>query len=120
MPVSLSVETKGGTADLDLKGVRLTELDVRADASVVEVSLPSEAGQLTVAVESKGAAVTIRVPDGVAAWIRSEKDILGLDLDVARFPIVVFGREYRSADYDTARNRVDLTAVSAGGSIKIV
>ncbi len=120
VPVSLSVETKDGTADLDLGGVRLTELDVRADASVVEVSLPANAGQLTVDVLSKGAAVTIRVPHGVAAWIRGEEDIPELALDIARFPIVVLGREYRSADYDTARNRVDLTAVSAAGSIRII
>ena len=49
VPVSLSVETRGGAADLDLGGVRLTELDVRADGSVVEVILPAVAGQLTVA-----------------------------------------------------------------------
>ncbi len=120
VPVSLSVHTRGGTADLDLRGVRLTELDVRADGSVVEVSLPGDAGQFTVAVQSKGAAVTIRVPDGVAAWVHSEKDIPELDLDIARFPIEVFGREYRSADYDTAPNRVDLSAVSAAGSIRII
>lgn len=120
VPVSLSVETRGGIVDLDLGGVRLTELDVRADASVVEVSLPADAGHLIVAVLSKAAAVTIRVPPGVAAWIRGEKDIPELELDIARFPIVAFGREYRSADYDIARNRVDLTAVSAAGSIKII
>jgi hypothetical protein len=83
VPVSLSVDIRGGTADLDLGGVRVTELDVCADASVVEVSLPADVGQLTVAVLSKAAAVTIRVPHGVAAWIRGEKDIP--ELDIAHF-----------------------------------
>ena len=119
VPVSLSVETKGGTAHLDLSGLRLTELDVRADASAVEVGLPADAGQVTVAVESRAAAVTIRVPDGVAAWLHGEEDISGFELDIARFPVVVPGREYRSADYDTARNRVDLRALSTAGSIRI-
>ncbi len=120
VPVSLAVETKGGTAHLDLGRVRLTELDVRADASAVEVSLPADPGRLTVTVQARNAAVTIRVPDGVAAWLRSDKDIPELDLDIARFPVAVVGREYRSPDYDTARNRVDLTAVSAAGSITII
>ena len=120
VPLSLSVETKGGVADLDLSRLRLTELDVCADASAVDVSLPTDAGHVTVVVQSKAAAVTIRVPDGVAAWIRGETDIPGLELDIARFPIVLSGGGYRSADYDTARNRVDLTAVSNAGSIKIV
>lgn len=99
---------EGGTADLDLGGVRLTDLDVRADASVVEVNLPADAGQLTLAVLSKAAAVTIRVPDGVAAWLRGEMDTPVLELDISRFQIEVLGREYRSADYEAARNRVDL------------
>ena len=120
IPISLTVETKNGTAHLDLSGLRLTKLDVRADASVVEVSLPTDAGHFTVAVESKVAAVTIRIPVGVAAWVRSDKDIPGLQLDIARFPVAVLGREYRSADYDTAVNRVDVIAVSAAGSIEII
>ena len=120
VPVSLSVETKGGTADLDLGDVRLTDLDVRADGSVVEVSLPAGAGHVTVAVLSKASAVTIRVPDGVAAWLHGERDTPELDVDLARFPVAEPGRGHRSADYDTAHNRVDLTAVSAAGSIRIV
>ena len=108
------------TADLDLAGVKLTELTVRANSSLVKITLPLDAGLTTVALESKAAAVTVRIPDGVTAWIRGERDIPELSLDVTRFPIVVGFREYRSTDYDTATNRVELTASASAGSISIV
>jgi uncharacterized membrane protein len=120
VPVSLSVETRGGTARLDLERLRLIELDVEADGSLVDISLPTDPGRLNVAVQARASAVTIRVPEGVAAWFRSDTDIPELDLDVARFPVAVAGREYRSADYDTAHHRVHVTAASAAGSIKVI
>jgi uncharacterized membrane protein len=119
IPVSLSVESAGGTADLDFEGIRLADLDVRADGSTVAVSLPSNAGLMTVAVQSGASAVTVHIPAGVAAWIRGEEDIPELEVDSVRFPVVVIGREYRSPDYDTAANRVELTAKSAAGAIRI-
>ena len=64
--------------------------------------------------------MTIRVPDGVAAWLHGQEEVTGFELDIAQFPVVVPGREYRSADYETARNRVDLKALSTAGSIRIV
>jgi uncharacterized membrane protein len=120
LPLSLSVETKGGTANLDLRQTRLTTLDVLADGSLVEVSLPADAGRLRVAVESRAAAVTIRIPEGLAAWLHSDREIPELEVDTDRFQVGVDGREHRSADYDTAANLVDLTAESAAGSIRIV
>lgn len=120
IPLSLRVETTGGTAALDLGGLRLTGLDVEADGSSVEMRLPADAGETTVVIGSKAAAVIIHVPDGVAAHIHSAKDTPELDLDVARFPMVVHQRDYRSADYERSSNRVDISASSLAGSIKIV
>jgi uncharacterized membrane protein len=115
IPLSLSVETTGGTADLDLEGVHVRELDVRADGSSVEIRLPADAGAMTVELESKAALVSVHIPDGVAARIHSEKEVPGLSLDVARFPSVVDRREYRSSNYDRSPNRVDIAATSLAG-----
>jgi hypothetical protein len=117
--LSLSLETKGGTGELDLGGVQVTDLDVKADGSSIEIRLPAAAGATTVAVESKAAFVSLVIPPGVAARIHSPKDIPELELDVARFPVVVDRREYRSADYERSRNRVDIAAASMAGAIKI-
>ncbi len=119
IPVSLAVETKAGTADLDLDELQLTQLDIRADASTVRARLPAGAGVLRVAVVSKAAAVTLQIPDGVAVWVHSETDIPELELDLARVPATVDLREWRSVDYDTAPDRVDLSVSSAAGAIRL-
>jgi len=120
IPLSLGVESKGGMGELELDGVRLTDLDVRADGSSIDIRLPADAGVTTVAVESKAALVSVHIPVGVAARIHSPKDIPELILDDERFPAVLERREYRSADYDDAPNRVDISAVSMAGAIRIL
>jgi uncharacterized membrane protein len=119
IPLSLSVDTRGGAADLDLVDVRATELDVRADGSAVDIRLPAVAGATTAAIESKAAAVIVRIPHGVAARIHSPSETPALDVDVERFPVVVYQREYRSPDYDRSGNRVDIAVTSLAGTIRI-
>jgi uncharacterized membrane protein len=120
IPISLTVDTVGGVADLELGDLGLTDLDVRADGSAVEIGLPAAAGRTTVAVESKAAAVIVRIPDGVAAWIRGDNDGTALDVDVARFPVVVEGGGYRSANYAESRNRADVSVTLVDGSVTVV
>lgn len=120
IPISLTINTMDGMADLDLEDVRLTDLDLQANASSVEIGLPTAAGQTTVRVHARAAVVVVRIPHGVAAWIRGERDMFELEVDVARFPMLVDHREYRSASYGESQNRVEVSVSPSASSVKIV
>lgn len=120
IPVALSVDTEGAMTALDLEGIKLTDLDVQANASTVEIGLPSAAGRTAVGLKVRSAVVVVQIPDGVAAWIGSATEVFELDVDVARFSMVVAHREYRSANYRESRNGVEISLSSSAGSIRIV
>jgi uncharacterized membrane protein len=120
IPISLTIDTIGAVAALELEGVSLAALEVQANASSVEIGLPSAAGQTALGVNARAAVVVVRIPDGVAAWIHGDTEMFELDVDVARFPMVVAHREYRSADYSKSRNRVEVSVISSSGSVRIL
>ena len=80
--------------------------------------LPRAAGATTVRAESGAASLTIEVPAGVAARIRSRMALGSSQVDEARFPRV--GDGYESPDYATAANRVDIDISGGVGSVKVV
>jgi uncharacterized membrane protein len=119
IPVSLSVEVAGGIGDLDLFDLQLSKLELRASASMVEVSLPSAAGHTEMVIDSRSALVKVRVPDGVAAWIRSFKVEPEQMVDLERFPAIGDGSGYRSPGYHEASNRVEIRGTTAAGEIAV-
>ena len=64
------------------------------------------------------ASVHVEIPDGVAAQIRVRGGLSTFNIDQTRFPLVSDGL-YRSADYATAQNRVDLDIETGLTSIEI-
>jgi hypothetical protein len=58
----------------------------------------------------------VTVPDGVAARIRVDQGISEVRVD-PRFPLV--GGVYKSPDYETAANAVDLDIDAGAASIRI-
>jgi hypothetical protein len=113
------VEAAGGQTTLDLASTQVTRLTVAVSASTLEISLPSRAGRTEARIEASAASVVIRVPAGLSARIRAAKAIASADIDPARFPETVPGLEYRSADFDRAENRVDLSLDVTIGSVEI-
>jgi uncharacterized membrane protein len=120
IPIALSIETAGGPADLELGDLLVTEFSLKTSASSNTISLPAHAGQTVVNVEAGAASLIIRVPTQVAARIRADKTFAGAEINVSRFPIVDDGHEYRSLNFETAANRVDIRLSLAVGSVKII
>jgi hypothetical protein len=91
-------------------------LHVWAASGSLEVFLPAAGSSLRVRVESKSAAVDVRVPACVAASIAVEPSSTGfVGLDPARFETFVAERLYRSPGFETATARLEIdTHVSAG------
>lgn len=117
IPLSLALETGASESRLTLTDLQVRELSVNTGASSTVVELPARAGMTRVRIESGAASVKLRVPAGVAASITARGALAGIHVDAARFP--KSGELYRSADYDSAANRVEIFAETGVGAIDI-
>lgn len=107
VPLRLELEMGAANADLDLSGVQCSDLRVRTGAAETRVTLPAAAGVTRVEAEGGAASLRFRVPDGVAARIRSTVALGSIDVDTVRFPSVG-GGAWESAGFDSAPNRVEI------------
>jgi len=119
VPLRLRVESGAAEAELDLARLRLAELRLRTGASETRVTLPSAAGFTRVDAEGGAAALRFRVPEGVAARIRSSMAIGSSDVDTARFPRTPAGDAWESPDFASAANRVEIEFRGGIGSLSV-
>ena len=117
IPVKLNFHTGASESFLDLSGLKATDVVVETGASSTELTLPANAGFTNVNVKSGMASVKIRIPAGVGANIHVKSGLSGLDIDPMRF--THDGEYYRSADYASAANKLDLFIEMGVGSVEI-
>jgi hypothetical protein len=117
LPLALKVETGASEANLDLSQLQVSELNVSTGASDTRITLPEAAGKTWAEIECGVASVAIHVPQGVAAQIESSSALSSTSVDTQRF--ARSGNKYRSPDYDTAANRVDIKIQMGVGSVTI-
>ncbi len=117
IPLSLDVEVGASDTSLDLTGLRVTELRLRAGASATEVRLPAHAGHTRAKIKAGVSSLSLRVPAGVAAHIQTTGGLAAITVDRARFPQT--GGIYRSPDFETAENRVEIEVEAGVGSVDI-
>lgn len=113
----LKFEMGASDAQVDLTDVRVTDLKVETGASNTEITLPANAGHTHVDLDGGAASVSFTVPEGVAARIRVDSGLSSIDIDRTRFPRV--GDYYKSDDYETAANKIDIKADFGAGSLSI-
>lgn len=113
----LSLEMGASDAQVDLTDVKVTDLKVETGASNTNITLPANAGVTHVDLDGGAASVTFTVPEGVAARIQVDSGLSSIDIDRTRFPRV--GNYYKSEDYETAANKVDINADFGAGSLSI-
>lgn len=120
IPLALEIEAASGKSTFELGSLQITDLKIRANSSATQISLPDREGETTVSIEGRTAQFIILVPPNVAANIRGEQDTTIYEIDLARFPMIEEGREYRSKRYKTAKKRVDIRIEGAMTAVKIV
>lgn len=118
VPLSLHFEGGASRGLLDLRDLQVKDLRVETGASSTEIFLPARAGSTRARIRSGAAAVTLRIPEGVAARIHASGGLASINVDSGRFP-QVGGSEYRSPDFDLAANRLDLDVETGVGSVSI-
>ncbi|MEN8172196.1 MAG: DUF5668 domain-containing protein [Chloroflexota bacterium] len=117
IPLSIGVETGASSMVLDLSDLQVKELNLDTGASSTEITLPARAGHTHVDVDGGAASIALHIPEGVAARIQVDSGLSAISVDRDRFPRM--GDVYKSADYDTAENKVDITADIGAGSLAI-
>jgi Domain of unknown function (DUF5668) len=104
---SLNVQTGATNAHMDLSNLQVSSLDMSVGAATAWTRLP-EVGKTVVHISSGAATVTLEIPQGVAAQIHHKGGLSTFDIDQTRFPLVSEGL-YRSPDFSTAQNTVDVS-----------
>lgn len=117
IPLSLRLETGASESRLSLIDLQLRELWLKTGASSTMVDLPAAAGFTRVRVESGAAAIKLHVPQGVAASIHVSSALAGIHVDGSRFPRS--GGGYRSPDWDSAANKVEIDVETGVGSLDV-
>lgn len=118
VPLDLRFETGASKSAIDLADLQVRRLELQTGASETRVRLPRAAGRTEVRAEAGVASLTIEVPAGVAARIRSRMAIGSNQVDEVRFPRI--GDLYQSPDYGSAANQVDIDVQGGVGSVRIV
>jgi uncharacterized membrane protein len=120
IPLTLGIIIGAGHGNFDLTAAHLAALRLQTSSSSINLLLPSNAGQTAVHIEADAASLVIQIPAGVGAHIYSSLGLLAMEMDLNRFTLVEDGKEYRSGDYDTAPNRVEIQLDLAHSSTKII
>ena len=118
VPLDLRFDIGAARTTLDLLELKVRRLELHTGASETRVRLPKAAGVTEVRTEHGAASLTLEVPPGVAARIRTRMALGSSQVDATRFPRI--GDVYQSVDYGTASNRVDIDASGGVGSLRII
>ena len=113
----LHFEMGASDTQVDLTDLKVTDLEVDTGASNTKIILPANAGQTHVDLSGGAASILFEVPEGVAARIQVDSGLAAINIDRDRFPRV--GSYYKSTDYETAANKVDISADFGAGSLSI-
>ena len=117
VPLTMIVKTGASDVRLDLTDLQVTRLKLESGANATRVIAPARAGYTEIRGSSGAASLNIEIPEGVAARIRTSGALASVSVDRERFPKIE--GEYRSPDYETAANKVDLKLEIGVGSISV-
>jgi hypothetical protein len=117
IPLALRLEGGASKSVLDLAELMVTSLAVKTGASDTRVMLPRAVERCEVRVEAGAAQVSIEVPAGVSARIRSQMGLGTTHVDETRFPRGADGWE--SPDFATAARRAEIHAAGGVGTVRV-
>lgn len=118
IPLSLNCRIGASENLFDLRGLRVTEFDLRCGASQVTLWLPAAAGNSDVRIRGGMGSITIHVPKEVAARISVSSGMSDVSIDPSRFP--KRNDVHESPDFATAANKVELRIRTGMSSVEIL
>jgi hypothetical protein len=136
----ITAHSGGGNVKLDLAGMAITRVSADTGGGNMDVALPDNAANLSVAAKTGAGNVTVeigsgmqgtgvvnansgagnvvvRIPSGIAARIHATSGLGKVIVD-SRFS-KTDKNTYQSSDYDSAVNKVEITAKSGAGNVSV-
>jgi hypothetical protein len=115
------IEVRGGASRLlaDLRELRLGSLNMEGGASRVEIRLPPPAGVVRVAILGGVSNVSIYRPTAADARLLLSGGVTNMRFDERRIGAAGGELDLRTADYDGATDRYDITITGGANNLKI-
>ncbi len=113
----LTAHSDGGNVRLDLAGMAVTRVAADTAGGNMDVVLPEDAANLSVAAKSGAGNVVVYIPGSVAARIHATTG-LGKAIIDPKFS-KIDKNTYQSSDFDSAANRVEITIHSGAGNVSV-
>ncbi len=113
----ITAHSGGGNVSLNLAGMAVTRLAADTGGGNVDVILPDRVGKLDVNARTGAGNVVVHVPAGVAAKIHVTSGLGKVFVD-SRFS-KLDDKTYQSPDYESAANKVEITAHSGAGNVSV-
>jgi hypothetical protein len=117
VPLEIEAEIGAAESTIDLSDLQVKSFRLSTGASSTSITLPAKAGLCKCVVKAGLAAVTIRIPEGVAARIQANAGLGEVNVDRNKFS--KDKSRFESANYEQAVNKVDLYVEVGLGSIEI-
>jgi hypothetical protein len=117
VPLELSLDVGASDSEIDLTGLRVRELDLKAGAADIDVRFPENAGYTDVSINAGAVDLDLVVPQGVAARITVDSGVSSINVDEGRFPKA--GDRYESTDFDSTENRLVLDIDVGAASVNV-
>ncbi len=113
----ITAHADGGNVKLNLEGMVVTRVSADTGGGNMEVVLPDNAAGVSVTVKSGAGNVVVVIPSGMAARIQAATGLGKVVVD-PRFS-KIDKNTYQSADFDSADNKVEITANSGAGNVVV-
>ena len=136
----IAAHSDGGNVKLNLAGMAVTRVSADTGGGNMDVVLPDNVNNLSVTAKTGGGNVTVeigngatasnivnatsgagnvevRVPNGIAARIHASTGMGKVIID-SKF-VQIDAKTYQSPDYDSAVDKVDITANSGAGNVSV-
>ena len=111
----ITAHSGGGNVKLNLAGMAVTRVSADTGGGNMDVVLPDNAANLSLTAKTGAGNVVVHIPSGMAARIQATTG-LGKAVVDPRFSQT--GKNtYQSPDYDSALNKVEVTASSGAGNV---
>jgi hypothetical protein len=117
IPLTLNIKSTVSDNELDLSGLKVTELRLDIDAANCKVTMPSSTETVNAYIDIDAANLEVDIPDGVAAKIQADTNLGSFDINGSRF--TKQGDYYISEGFDTAQNRIYLEIDSDVSRVQI-
>lgn len=116
VPITMKLNLGANKSELDLRDLKITNLDLDTGASDTKLILPAR-GRFHADIDLGAASLEVTVPEGLSARIRASLGAADLQIDQVRFPRV--GAYYQSPDFDGAVNAADITIDAGAASVRV-